>query len=47
MTDSKDETNAYKSESKSSIIPQFYKLNGKNYLKWSQVMKTTLKGKEK
>lgn len=47
MADSKDETNAYESESELPIIPQIYKLNGNNYLKWSQLVKTTLKGKEK
>lgn len=42
MAGNKEETNAYKYESELPIIPQIYKLNGKNYLKWSQLMKTTI-----
>ncbi|KAI5407453.1 hypothetical protein KIW84_053639 [Lathyrus oleraceus] len=47
MTDNKEETNAYKSESELPIIPQVYKLNGKKYLKWPQLVITILKGKGK
>lgn len=47
MADNKEETNAYKFESELPIIPQVYKLNEKNYLKWSQLVKTILKGKGK
>lgn len=47
MADNKDETNTYKFESELPIIPHVYKLNWKNYLKWSKLVKTTLIGKRK
>ena len=42
----KTETTDYKSQ-ELPTIPSFYRLHEKNYLNWSQLVKTTLKGKGK